>query len=223
VVPISVSDPDKPLRRDAARNRQRILDAARELFAQRGLSVTLNDIAHHAGVGVGTVYRRFPDKTELIDGLFEQRIELLAELMTAALEDPDPLHGLSHFMERALELLAADRALKELVTASPRGLDRIARVRERLFPLGSRLIARAQESGQLRDDIGPTDLPVIQLILTTIIDAARDVQPDLWRRYLQLVLRGMASDPDALGPLAIGPLAPTQVDGVMSHLGQRRR
>jgi len=62
---------EKPLRRDAARNRQRILDAARELFAQRGLSATLNDIAHHAGVGVGTVYRRFPDKSQLIDGLFE--------------------------------------------------------------------------------------------------------------------------------------------------------
>ena len=68
-------DPIGPCARDAERNRQRILDAARELFAEEGLGVTLNDIAHHAGVGVGTVYRRFPDKTELIEELFEQRLE----------------------------------------------------------------------------------------------------------------------------------------------------
>jgi AcrR family transcriptional regulator len=72
---------DRPLRKDAERNRRRILDAARELFAERGLGVTLNDIAHHAGVGVGTVYRRFPDKSRLIEELFEQQIGELVALM----------------------------------------------------------------------------------------------------------------------------------------------
>src|SRR5207248_4027407 len=105
--------PDRPLRADAERNRQRILDAARELFADRGLGVTLNDIAHHAGVGVGTVYRRFPDKKQLIDGLFEQRLEDLVALMDLAVSDPDPWRGLSGFLEHALELQAADRGLRE--------------------------------------------------------------------------------------------------------------
>src|SRR6058998_191476 len=68
-----VTATDHPLRKDAERNRQRILDAARELFAERGLGVTLNDVAHHAGVGVGTVYRRFPDKEVLIDTLFQEQ------------------------------------------------------------------------------------------------------------------------------------------------------
>ena len=75
---------ERPLRRDAERNRQRILDAARELFTERGLAVTLNDIAHHAGVGVGTVYRRFPDRVQLIEALFEQRLEQIRELAEAA-------------------------------------------------------------------------------------------------------------------------------------------
>src|SRR5438105_12820922 len=103
---------ERPLRKDAERNRQRILDAAAELFAQRGLGVTLNDIAHHAGVGVGTVYRRFPDKADLIEGLFEQRIRQIVELADAALADPDPWRGLTGFIERTCELQAQDRAFK---------------------------------------------------------------------------------------------------------------
>src|SRR5437870_11403927 len=112
---------DRPLRKDAKLNRRKILDAARELFAERGLGVTLNDLAHHAGVGVGTVYRRFPDKAQLIDGLFEQRLEEFAELMNAALDDADPWPGFAGFLERALELQAADRCLRELVLGAPGG------------------------------------------------------------------------------------------------------
>src|SRR5919199_5999469 len=103
------------LRKDAERNRQRILDAARELFAERGLGVTPNDIAHHADVGVGTVYRRFPDKALLIDALFEQRLEEIADIFRAALQDPDPWHGLTWLLERQYELQAKDRGLKEIL------------------------------------------------------------------------------------------------------------
>ncbi len=90
---MTLTEPDKPLRRDAERNRQRILDAARELFAEHGLGVTLNDIAHHAGVGVGTVYRRFPDKAQLIEELFEQRLEDLVSLAAARSTIPTPGTG----------------------------------------------------------------------------------------------------------------------------------
>src|SRR3954464_6726726 len=83
-----VSATEHPLRKDAERNRQRILDAARELFAERGLAVTLNDIAHHAGVGVGTVYRRFPDKELLIDTLFQEQLDEWARIYVEGLHDP---------------------------------------------------------------------------------------------------------------------------------------
>src|ERR671933_90846 len=107
-----------PLRRDAERNRQRILDAARELFAERGLAVTLNDVADHAGVGVGTVYRRFPDKAELVEALFEQRLEGIVGLLEEALENPDPWLGLEGFLERVLELQANDRGLKDILVGA---------------------------------------------------------------------------------------------------------
>src|SRR5436190_821839 len=97
---------ERPLRRDAERNRQRILDAARELFTERGLAVSLNDIAHHAGVGVGTVYRRFPDRVQLIEALFEQRLEQIRELAEAARAEPDPWQAFIRFHEQGLGLKA---------------------------------------------------------------------------------------------------------------------
>ena len=215
-----IPDDPKPLRVDAERNRQRILDAARELFAERGLGVTLNDIAHHAGVGVGTVYRRFPDKTKLIDDLFEQRIEDLVGFMDEAVADPDPWHGITVFLERALELQASDRGVKELLTGMPDGLERLSRIRDRLFPLGAQVVRRAHESGQLRQDIEPQDLPIVQLMITTLIDAARDVDPDLWRRYLQIVLRGLSAQPELEPPLEQLALRVGDVARVMSALGK---
>jgi AcrR family transcriptional regulator len=213
----------KHLRADAERNRQRILDAARELFAERGLGVTLNDIAHHAGVGVGTVYRRFPDKRQLIDSLFEQRLQELFTLMSAAADNPDPWQGLAGFLRQALELQASDRGLKELITGMPDGLERVSRIRNKLLPLGTELVRRARESGQLREDIEPQDVPLVQLMLTTIIDAARDVDPELWRRYLGIVLRGLSAQPDQLEPLSPGPVRIEDVDRVMSALRPARR
>ena len=109
---------ERPLRRDAERNRQRILDAAQELFTERGLGVTLNDIAHHAEVGVGTVYRRFPDKQQLIDALFDERIGEIVTLAEEGLADPDPWQGLTGFLERGLDLQACNRGLKELLEDS---------------------------------------------------------------------------------------------------------
>jgi AcrR family transcriptional regulator len=214
---------DRPLRADAERNRQRILDAARELFAERGLGVTLNDIAHHAGVGVGTVYRRFPDKSQLIDGLFEQRVGELLALMEHATADPDAWHGLTTFLRQALELQAADRGLKELITGTPDGLERVSRIRERLFPLGAELARRAHEQGKLRHDITPQDLPMVQLMVSSLIDAARDIEPDLWRRYLAIFVRGLSAEPETLPPLEPGPLAVEDVDKVMSAMRPTRR
>ncbi|MGA9858088.1 MAG: TetR/AcrR family transcriptional regulator [Solirubrobacteraceae bacterium] len=206
----------KPLRKDAERNRRRILDAARELFARRGLGVTLNDIAHHAGVGVGTVYRRFPDKSQLIDDLFEERVQELVALGEAALADPDPWHGLTTFLEHASALQAEDRALRDIVCGTPDGAERVGHIRDRLLPLGMQLVRRAQAEGRLRADVSPTDMPVIQLMIGAIIDASRDVEPELWRRYLALVIGGLAAEPGDAPPLSPGPLAPHQIDTVMS-------
>src|SRR3954471_13315487 len=98
-----------PLRKDAARNRERLLTAASELFAERGLHVTLNDIAHRAGVGVGTAYRRFANKDELIDALFEKRLHDVIAVAEEALAFTDAWIGLVSFLERSLHMQFGDR------------------------------------------------------------------------------------------------------------------
>lgn len=206
---------DRPLRADAERNRRRILEAARELFAQRGLGVTLNDVARHAGVGVGTVYRRFPDKHALIEELFEVRIEELEARLRAALEDPDPWAGIVNFLRDVVTLQANDQGLREIVTEMPGGLERVRSIRERMLPLGSELVRRAHAAGALREDIVAQDMPLIQLMLRAMIDATRDVDPDAWRRYLAIVLRGISARPEAV-TLDTPPVAPQDIERVMS-------
>jgi AcrR family transcriptional regulator len=214
---------ERPLRRDAERNRQRILDAARELFAERGLGVTLNDVAHHAGVGVGTVYRRFPDKDGLIEELFEQRLREMVALSEQALEDPDPWHALTGFLEQALELQARDRGFKEIMIGAPGGMERLAMMRARIWPIVGVLADGARETGQLRVDFEAQDGPILALMLGTVIDCARDIDPNLWRRYLQIVVQGLRANPDKPEPLEIAPLPPDRVQDFIAAWQPPRR
>jgi AcrR family transcriptional regulator len=214
---------ERPLRKDAERNRQRILDAARELFAQEGVGVTLNDVAHHAGVGVGTVYRRFPDKAQLIEELFEQQVSELVGLMEEAAEDPDPWRGLTGFFRRNLELQARDRAFREIIVGTPEAAQRLQQIRLRMFPLGAQLVQRAKDAGALRADFQPADIPMTFLMLTAVLDAAREVEPELWRRYLEIFIQGLRADPAAPEPLATPALDGEQVPAVMSSFKLPRR
>ena len=210
---------DRPLRRDASRNRERILEAARELFAARGLEVTMDEIARHAGVGVGTVYRRFPQRTQIIEALFEQRMEDYLALAQRCLADPDPWHGLVEFFEQGLGMQAADRGLKELLVGHGHASEAGARVRARVLPLAEQLVTRAQTAGALRPDVGALDLPIISLMLGQVIDFSSDIAPDLWRRYLALLLDGLRSD---RSPLPLAPLEPEQLNAAIAKLHPHR-
>src|SRR3954454_1994777 len=123
------SDAEPRLRRDAERNRRRILAAAADAFAEGGLAVTMDEIASCAGVGVGTVYRRFPDKELLIEALFEQRMDELVALARDARDHPKPFAGLVQFFETFLAVQAADRGLKEVLLGTRRGQRRVAQAR----------------------------------------------------------------------------------------------
>ena len=186
-----VSDqPCRGLRRDAERNRQRVLEAARELFAIKGLEATLNDVAHHANVGVGTVYRRFATKEELTEAIFEDAIDQVAGLVEAALRLEDSWDGFVWFVEHLCELMASDRGLREMVYSKAGGY-RVECARERLDPLMSRLVGRARDDGYLRPDIEHTDMPVLGLLAGTVSEWSGHVEPQLWRRYVALLLDGM--------------------------------
>ena len=212
----------RPLRKDAERNRQRILRAAAEVFTERGLEATLDDVAHHAGVGVGTVYRRFPDKASLADALFEERIDLLADLAEQAYAQPDAWDGLVSFMERAAEMMAGDRGLRQMLMFAANGHDRVSYARDRMRPAVGRLVKRAQAAGQVRGDLGATDIPVIEFMLSVTAEYVRDVRPGIWRRYLALWLDALQPARDSYTPLPVPELTPDEFATVMrtSPLGR---
>jgi AcrR family transcriptional regulator len=215
---------ERPLRRDAERNRQRILDAARIVFAERGLRASHDDIAREAGVGVGTVYRRFPDKEQLIDALFEEGMEEIAGVAEDALAIADPWEGFVHFMVRGQELQSANRGLKELVLNSEQGgTARVAGARARIAPLVEQLLVRAQKAGAVRDDVVVTDLPMMQLAVGAIIDATRDVAPEVWRRTVTVLLDGLRPARRTTRPFKAPPLALEQLDAAMHASALRGR
>ena len=186
------------LRRDAELNRRRIIAAAREVFRDQGVGATLNDVARHAGVGVGTVYRRFPDKEQLVDALFDDMVETVDRHTRAALEEPDAWVGLTVALEKVCEVQAMDRGLREVMLGTGRGPQRQAQMRDRIAPLIGRLVARAKEQGALRPDVVAPDFPALQLMLGAVTEHVG--QPELWRRYLALLIDGMRARPD-LSPL----------------------
>lgn len=184
----------RPLRKDAARNRQSLIEAARVVFAERGLEASLDDVAHRAGVGVGTAYRHFANKYELAQAIFAQAIDDLVELAEHAAAGGDPWAGIVGFLEAAAAAQTADRGLREVLMGMPDPAQ-MEQVRDRLAgPLGV-LVARAKEAGAVRADIAATDIGVVVLMLCTVTDLTGDDAPPLWRRYLPILLTGLRPGP----------------------------
>ncbi len=197
------------LRRDAQRNRHRVMDAAREVFGERGLSVSMADVAERARVGVGTVYRRFGSKDELIAALFDTQIDDVAELADQALRADDPWAGLSRFFLGVNQTLAASRGLRELVLGQAGIPVRQESVFTRLHPRISKLVARAQQSGQLSEDLDPNDFPLLLTAVQAVADLTSETNPQAWRRVAELLLRSMAT-PRTDTPLTTPALTQTE-------------
>ncbi|MGV0626402.1 TetR/AcrR family transcriptional regulator [Mycolicibacter minnesotensis] len=212
---MTVSDtPSRPLRKDAERNRKRILEAARDLFAGKGLEPSLNDVAHHAGVGVGTVYRRFTNKDALLEAIFEDSINQLTELAKAALRRPDSWEGFAWYVERLCEMTATDRGLREIAFSKAYGGDRVTAAQERLVPVLKTLVERARLDGRLRPELSSTDMPIFGLLAGTVSEFAGHVDTDLWRRYVAILLDGMRLRADQL-PLPVSALDDDEVECAM--------
>jgi len=205
----------RPLRQDAERNRQRILVAAAEVFNERGLEVSLDEIARHAGVGVGTVYRRFRTKEELIEALFMDRLEMIAAIADEALASPDPWSGLVSFMERMAETMAGNVGLRQMLMFATYGRDLVAVARQHNAPLIEQLVQRAQAAGQLRADIRQTDIALLVLVLTETTQLAYAANPEIWRRYLTLILDGMRPAREGVTPLPVPALLPEEMEKSM--------
>ena len=206
---------EKPLRADAERNRRRILEAAADVFAERGLGVSLDDIAAAAGVGVGTVYRRFPDKDALIDALFEDKIGEVVHAARRALELDDPWDSFETVVRAVAALQANDRGLKEALTSAGRGRDRVAFARGQIAPIAIRILDRAQEAGVVRADLGALDMPATFFTIGHLADRSRDVAPGYWERLLTIFLDGVRADA-ARTDMPVPPLRPEQWEAMMT-------
>lgn len=215
----------KPLRKDAERNRRRILEAAAEVFAEHGLAASLDDIAHHAGVGVGTVYRRFPDKEQLIDALFEDRVDEMVATVRRARAIDDPWESFAALMVGMQELQAADRGLKEAMLSTVEGRSRVAVGRSRIAPIAEEVLQRAQDAGVVRRDVEVSDLPLTQFAVGAMGDYTREVQPETWRRLMTVILDGMRTTPGPPTTMPVAALDQTQLEQAMLCAGQvaRRR
>jgi AcrR family transcriptional regulator len=183
-------DPERPLRADAERNRRLILDTADRMFAERGFGVTLNEVAREAGIGVATVYRRFPDPQALIDALFTERFSTFRRLAAAAAEEPEPGRALRRYLLDAADWRARDRALEDILANASIDAEPIARMRDDLGHAVDELVDRAVAAGAVRDDFASADVYTFLFITGAVADRTRGVAPHAWRRYADALLAG---------------------------------
>ncbi|WP_181034284.1 TetR/AcrR family transcriptional regulator [Arthrobacter sp. GMC3] len=187
----------RPKRKDAALNSERLVQAAREVFARQGLSATLEDIAQHAGIGVGTVYRNFASKRQIVETLYDAAVDSALSEAQTLLDIEDPWIAIVTFFEVTAASQARDRGLCETFL----GHDSFGpneRAAEKIVAVLSPLFDRASKAGVLRKGVTVTDIGPIFAMLNGVYRMS-DASPELWRRYLTLILDGLrASDRPAL-------------------------
>jgi AcrR family transcriptional regulator len=212
--------PGRPLRRDAQRNRDAIIAAARQLFCDHGLEAPLEQIARQAGVGIATLYRHFPNRAALLDAVLTDNLQAHIDAAEQALATDDPWDGFASYLEQSCRLQAADRGLNDVMGMRfPRATATEA-AKARLFELVGQVVDRAQQSGQLRADLTLEDLAFLTWANARILPAVRAAgAPNAWQRHLALLLDGFRAD--RAHPLPQPPLSPRQVHRAMVTLGRR--
>ena len=218
---MTAAPPRRPVRKDVARNRTLLLQAADEVFTERGVDATLDDIAQHAGVGVATAYRHFANKQALLEALFADRISKVVQIVQEADALDDPLHALQSLFYGIGELQAADRGLRESFGAN-HGVEKAARAREQLEPPARRIVQRAVDAGVLRPEFAFTDVPLLVWMIGSVADYAGATSPGLWRRYMGYLFNGILTQQAPHQPVTEPALDEDQLDCVMREFHQGR-
>jgi AcrR family transcriptional regulator len=195
--------PRRPLRADAARNRQLLLAAAADEFAERGLDASVADIARRAGIGKGTVFRHFATKDDLLAAIVLDRIEALNAVGEGLLDAADPGAALLEFLTAAAHQ-RQQRDLSFLQEAGELNAE-VSRVRSQMFRTVHTLVDRAREHGAVRADVTGTDVILLMCAPNYVAGYVPDASPDLWRRYLAIIFDGLR--PEGAHPLPQPPPA----------------
>ncbi|MFG3517185.1 TetR/AcrR family transcriptional regulator [Streptomyces bobili] len=193
----------QPLRSDAERNRERIIAAARAVFARDGLGASMASVAREAGVGIATMFRRFPTKAELVDAVFVDRMDAYGNAVAVALDDPDPWHGFVGYIEAACAMQAADSGFADVLTTTFPTAKALERRRNEAYEGMVELIGRAKAAGRLREDFDSSDLVLLHMANAGVVNATGDAAPDAWRRVVALLVQSFETP--ARGPLPASP------------------
>ena len=186
------------LRADAQENRARVLAVARELFAERGLDVPMAAIARRAGVGVATLYRRFPTKESLVVEAFTEQFAHCQAVIEKALADEDPWRGFCTVIENVCLMQATDRGFTAaFVSTFP---EMRSEVRDRTWQGFAALVQRAKDSGQLRADFSPHDLTLVLLANSGLAGVPVEVATAASRRLVAYLLESFRAGTDELPP-----------------------
>jgi AcrR family transcriptional regulator len=188
----AVGESATALRADAARNRERIVAAATEVFAERGLEASTAEIAARAGVGEATLFRRFPTKDDLITAIIGVQFEAAADLAAHCLEDDDPWRGVESFLFGMAERAALDHGVSDAAKERCMAAPELVGERRRILDLTGQLVRRAQKADALRDDIAGQDLMFLMSAVASLSELPfAGLRADLWKRYLGIFLDGL--------------------------------
>jgi AcrR family transcriptional regulator len=211
--------PGGGLRADAERNRDRILVAARRLFAAEGLGVSMAAVAREAGVGKATLSRRFATREELINAVFADRMDAYAAAVTEALADPDPWHGFCGYIHTVCAMQAADRGFADVLTMTFPAAEALEARRDEAYKGFLEVVLRARRSGRLREDFTDQDLVILLMANAGVINATGEAAPDTWRRLVGHMLRSFAAAGTEVPPLPDAPAHTALYSAMVSLAG----
>lgn len=203
----------RPRRRDAERNRLRVLSAAREVFSRRGTTASLDEVATAAELGVGTVHRAFGSRAALVEAMFATELDEVAAFIDECAAEPSGWDALCRLLWGLVELQVRNRGLHDMVFGS---VDEAAnRVRERIEPAIGAVIERARDEGRVRPDLSAADVAMFSRAVAAGRADASDASLQAARRHVELLLKGLAATPDER-PVPPPPAAgePWQVSGI---------
>ena len=187
------------LRADAARNRERLIEAAGRVFATEGLDAGVDEIARTAGVGIGTLYRRFPTRDDLVGAVLDDTFERVLARLDEATVDPDPWTALERAIGGFAEAVLANRALLHSIAHGGCHAERVGDLKRRLLERFDAILDRAQAAGVVRGDVNPGDLMALSGMLSRIPPQRLERDPQVWHRWLALMLDGLR--PEGAHPL----------------------
>ncbi|MGW4911877.1 TetR/AcrR family transcriptional regulator [Streptomyces sp. NPDC004270] len=193
----------QPVRSDVERNRGRILAAARTVFGRDGLGASMASVARETGVGIATVFRHFPTKEALVAAVFSDRMDAYADAVATALDDPDPWHGFTGYIEAACAMQAADNGFADVLTMTFPTAKAMEKRRNEAYEGMVELIGRAKATGRLREDFDPSDLVLLHMANLGVVNACGDAAPDAWRRVVALMIQSFEAP--ARAPLPASP------------------